>query len=82
MPTLDTALHRVRLENVVFDTFDGRFVPLSEASTSQIERLRDAIQPIYDPRYDGPEGGAWLREDDLVIGYVAGDEAYASRSRC
>ncbi len=77
VPPLDTVLHQVRLENVVFDTFDGRFVLLSEASPSQIERLRDAIQPIYDPRYDGPEGGAWLREDDLVIGYVAGDEAYA-----
>jgi hypothetical protein len=77
VPTLDPVLHQVPLENVVFDTFDGRFVPLPEASSSQIARLRDAIQPIYDPQYDGPEDGAWLREDDLVIGYVAEDEAYA-----
>ena len=76
-PPVDTSIHSVPLENVVFDTFDGRFVRLSEASSATIERLRDAIRPIYQPLYDGPEGADWLRPEDTVLGYVGESGAYA-----
>ena len=64
---------------MVFDTFFGGYVPLSSADAELIEGLRDAIAPIYNPVYEGPEGGAWLNSDyDLVIGYEADDgSAYA-----
>ncbi|MFQ5902156.1 MAG: DUF3179 domain-containing protein [Candidatus Binatia bacterium] len=62
---------------MVFDTFNGSYVRLSEATPQVIEKLRDAIRPIYEPRYEGPEGGDWLRPEDLVVGYVGKDRAYA-----
>ena len=76
-PPVDTSIHSVPLESVVFDTFDGGFLRLSDATTGDIRFLRDRIRPIYEPRYDGPEGGDWLLPTDLVIGYVGGGAAYA-----
>ena len=75
-PSVDRTVHSVPLDNVVFDTFNGSFIRLSDASDEVIDRLRDAIRPIYQPLYDGPEGGDWLAPGDLVIGYE-GDAAYA-----
>ena len=66
-PPIDKSISNVRISDIVFDTFDGSSVPLSRASDSQIDRLRDAIRPIYEPLYEGPEGGAWLADNDLVI---------------
>lgn len=70
-PPVDTTIHGVPLEDIVFDTFDGNFVRLSDASSATIERLRDAILPIYEPRYDDLGGGDWIRSEDTVLGFVS-----------
>ncbi|MFQ5882040.1 MAG: DUF3179 domain-containing protein [Candidatus Methylomirabilales bacterium] len=50
---------------------------MSDASPQLIERLRDVIKPIYRPGYGDPTGLPWLKESDLVIGYVSESGAYA-----
>ena len=80
VPKLDTTVANVPLGDIVFDTFGRRFerfVPLDQASEEFILALRDAIVPIYRPVYGDADGLPWLSIDDLVIGYVAGDEAFA-----
>ena len=76
-PLVDTDIHSVPLRDVIFDTFNGGYLRLSEASSQSIESLRDVIRPIYQPHYDGPEGGAWLKSEDLIIGYVGSTDTYA-----
>ncbi len=76
-PPVDRDIASVDLDDVVFDTFQGGYFPLSEASDRAVEGLRDAIKPIYEPVYERREGGEWLLDGDYVIGYAAGDEAYA-----
>ena len=76
-PRVDRDIASVELSDVVFDTFQGGYFPLSEASDRAVESLRDAIKPIYEPVYEPREGGEWLSDGDFVIGYAAGDEAYA-----
>ena len=77
-PDLDTSIASVPLEEVIFDTFDGGAIALSSASKSTIERLRDLIKPVYIPKYDPIEGGDWLRDTDMVIGYASqSGEAFA-----
>lgn len=77
-PRLDRAIAGVPLDLIIFDTFSvGLQLPLTEASDNAIEGLRDAIRPIYVPRYEAVEGGNWLREDDLVVGYAGETAAYA-----
>ena len=77
-PRVDTTIAGVPVEDVVFDTFRGGFIRLSDASDETIEALRDRIKPIYEPKYDPADGGAWLRESDTVLGYVsASGAAYA-----
>ena len=46
-----------------------------------IAELTDAIPPIYDPVYGGPEDGEWLNDRELVIGYTTGSDAYADPIR-
>ena len=70
-PKVDTSIAGVPIEDVVFDTFMGGFLRLSEASDADIEALRDRIKPIYVPRYDPLEIGDWMKDNHLVIGYVA-----------
>ncbi len=80
VPELDTSIAGVPLEEIVFDTFGrtrARFVPLSEATDQLILELRDVIAPIYQPVYGEPTELPWLGNGDLIIGYVAGGEAYA-----
>ncbi len=77
VPKLDMTKFGVALDQVVFDTFDGRFVRLPEASERVIRRLRDAIKPIYNPDYGDKGGLSWLRDDDLVIGFTSKSGAYA-----
>ena len=77
VPDVDVSQRSVPLDEVVFDTFDGRFVPLSDASTRVIRDLRDRIRPIYEPVYGDASGLRWLRDDDLVLGYVSESGAYA-----
>ncbi len=74
-PDVETA--NVPLDEVLFDTFQGGFIRLSEASDLAVERLRDAIKPVYEPVYDPVQGGDWLDEGDMVIGYANRSGAYA-----
>ena len=55
-PRLDTSIASVPLDSIVFDTFRGGFIPLSEAPDEVIEALRDVIKPIYEPKYDPAAG--------------------------
>ena len=78
-PPIDTSVASVRPRDIIFDTFNpfSRTLRLSRASAEDIERLRDRIKPIYEPRYDPVEGGNWLLDSDLVIGYAAESGAFA-----
>ena len=80
VPRLDTSVASVPLSEIVFDTFGrtrARFVPLDQAQEELILSLRDAIAPIYHPVYGGAGDLPWLEDASLVIGYIAGDRAYA-----
>lgn len=76
VPIVDLTTHSVPLEEVVFDTFDGRFVRLNMASQRLIESLRDAINPICNPGYGNANGPPWLRDSHLVIGFSSQSGAY------
>ena len=77
-PVLNRDIHSVDLKDIVFDRFDGSTTRLSAASNALIERLRDAIKPIYSAQYDDVSGGEWLTPDDTILGYVSDDgQAYA-----
>lgn len=79
VPPVDKSMHIVPLEEIYFDTFQpvNRAVPLSEAPEELIERLRDAIPPIHNPLYENAEQATWLDDEDIVLGYTAGDQAWA-----
>ena len=70
-PMVDTSIAGVPVEDVLFDTFRGGFVRLSEASEETIEALRDRIKPIYEPKYDSVGDGDWLVQGDGVLSYVS-----------
>ena len=77
---LDTSIHNVPLDDIVFDTFSGfgRYVPLSIADDELIVRLRDAIVPIDQPVYGQPDALSWLEDEDLVLGYRSAGAAGAA----
>ena len=80
VPRLDTSVASVPLSEILFDTFGrtlARFVSLDQAKEELILGLRDAIAPVYHPVYGGAGDLPWLEDANLVIGYVAGDRAYA-----
>ena len=80
VPDLDRTKHSVPLEDILFDTFgttSARFVPLSEISDELQTDLRDAIIPVDLPVYGAAGALPWLDDDDLVLGYESGDEAFA-----
>jgi len=83
IPSVDTSKHSVPLEEIYFDTFqpENRAVPLSQADPEQIESLRDAIPPIHNPKYETAEQAAWLDPDDTILGYTAGNQAWAYPTR-
>jgi len=70
---VNIAIADVDLAHVVFDTFDGSSIPLSEATEEQVEGLLNAIPPINDPLYQQRSEATWLAADDLVLGFVAND---------
>jgi hypothetical protein len=76
-PDVDQSIHSVPLDQIVFDTFDGGSIPLSESTPELRAQLLDVIPPIDVPVYDDDAGGDWLEPDDLVLGYQAGDRPYA-----
>lgn len=68
----------VPADQIIFDTFDGRSVALSDADDATIARLLDAIPPIDDPTYESPSDADWLSHDDVVLGYIdANGDAWA-----
>ena len=81
IPDVDISFHSVPLEEIYFDTFRSgpdRVVPLTEATHDLILELRDRIPPLYSPTFEPVSAAdAWLADDDLVLGYTDGDEAYA-----
>ena len=79
VPEVDTTKHNVPLDQVYFDTFraTNRAVPLSKASPGLIKRLRDAIPPIHNPKYESASDATWLSSDDIVLGYIGGDQTWA-----
>jgi hypothetical protein len=79
VPPVDLSKHDVPLEQIFFDTFQpgNRGVALTAAPEALIERLRDAIPPIHDPKYVTAPEAAWLGPDDVVIGYSSGGESWA-----
>lgn len=80
VPEIDTTQHSVPLEEIIFDTFQpvNRAVPLTEAQPALIRSLRDAIPPLYEPRFISvAETDKWLSESDIVLGHADGNEAYA-----
>ena len=50
---------------------------MSEASDRFIEAFRDRLRPVYNPKYGDEVAPAWLRDEDLVIGYAAAETTYA-----
>lgn len=77
-PDVDASTFSVAPSEILFDTFDGGSVPLSESDSMLRARLLDRIPPIDDPIYtDAAAGDDWLDDSDLVVGYVAGGIAYA-----
>ena len=76
-PPVDASIASVPLSDVVFDLFDGRYVPFPDATDALVEQMRDAIVPIYEPRYGGPDAGGWLPDREIIIGYVGENESYA-----
>ncbi|MEM7330876.1 MAG: DUF3179 domain-containing protein [Chloroflexota bacterium] len=80
IPDVDTSIASVPLSEVYFDTFRSvdRAVPLTRADDELILRLRDAIPPLYNPVFESAsDGDKWLSNQDMVIGYADGGEAYA-----
>ena len=80
LPPLDTSISSVPLEDILFDTFGStpaRFVRLDEASDELILRLRDAIAPVLNPVYGDGDALPWLGDNDLILGYESGDQAFA-----
>lgn len=74
---VDASIRSVPLRDVVFDLFDGSYVPFPDADAALVEQMRDAIVPIYEPIYGGPGDGDWLPDRELIIGYVGEAAAYA-----
>jgi hypothetical protein len=80
VPDVDRSIHSVPLEDILFDTFgttSALVVPLSEISDELQTDLRDAILPVDVPTYGGLDALPWLEDDDLILGYESGNEAFA-----
>lgn len=79
IPTVDTSQHSVPLDQIFFDTFNptNRAVPLDEATPELIARLIDAIPPLHAPKYEPASAADWLHDEDMVIGYATGEQAWA-----
>ncbi len=81
-PPVDRTRAEVPLDQIIFDTFDGGGVALSDADQETITRLFDVIAPIDAPAYESAGAAGWLNDDDLIIGYVdPGGQAWAYPAR-
>ena len=53
-------------------------MPLSEATEELSVSLRDAIPPLYNPKFESASDAAdWLEDKDIVLGYADGGDAFA-----
>lgn len=78
VPALDLATHVVGPGDVGYDTFDGSFTTLPEATIHLVRALRDVVRPIYRPTYDDAvTASGWLGDGDRVIGMERDGRAYA-----
>ena len=65
----DAGISSVSPSDIFFDTFDGRYIPLSKIRSEEIVRLRDRIRPIYSPKFVDKSEMDWLYPNDRVIIY-------------
>ncbi len=79
IPPLDTTKHTVPLQEIYFDTFRSSppYIRLPDAPQSFIDDIIDAIPPLNNPDYETVDEALWMHEDDVVIGYASGEEAWA-----
>ncbi len=80
MTVVDTSLHSVPLEDIVFDTFGqgpAAFLKLTDATDEDIIRVRDRIPPLNDPQYTTIEVVDFLDPTDLVLSYSSEGKHYA-----
>jgi len=87
--TTNDVQHTVPLEDIIFDDFDNpsnRALRYTDATTEDIERLRDRIRPLchgeiaacLPVNYEAVDDVVWMGDDFMVIGYIAEDgQAYA-----
>ena len=73
----DAGISSVSPSDIFFDTFDGRYIPLSKMRSEDILRLRDRIRPIYRPKFVSATGADWLYPNDRVIIHRGETVAYA-----
>ena len=74
---VDTSIASVPLDQIAFDTFDGSFVRLADATDELILFLQDRIPPLDNPEYVGADEVDYLHPNDLLLGYSPGEEHYA-----
>ena len=80
MTVVDTSLHSVPLEEIVFDTFGQGSIPyikLTDATDEDIINVRDRIPPLNDPKYTSIEAVDFLDPTDLILSYSSGGKHYA-----
>ena len=71
------SLYSVPLDRIILDDFQGGTIPLTEASSELIEELRDKIPPLTNPKYTSAHEAFWLKDNDLILGYVEKNDARA-----
>ena len=74
---VDLAIHNVPLEHILLDDFQGGAVPLPDASPEFLKQIKDLIPPLSSPRYVKAAEATWLKNGDLVLGFIEGDDARA-----
>jgi hypothetical protein len=82
-PAVDRDQFALPIDEVLFNTFKRRqgMKSMAQLSDDAITALRDKIKPIYRPRYLPADAKHFVRDDDLVIGYVDGEQAWAFPTR-
>jgi len=73
IPELDPTTMLVDPSSIVYDTFDGGSVSLTDADPGVVRGLIDAISPIDAPDYESSFEGQWLSPEDLIVGFLDSD---------
>ena len=77
----DMGIHSVPLDHIVRDDFPGGVIPLTQASSELIASLKDRIPPLTNPQYGTAQDASWLKNDDLVLGFVENGDSRAYPTR-